>query len=100
MDSQDTDGFVMEWIRADLGGPSHHIVRKTHRRLQSFIDSARSAEALKRGEFRIVFLTSTPEKAQSIHDALTPHGWPDGTLLHLAVIPQLVPLTSRYNHVT
>jgi len=100
MDSQDSTGFVMEWIRADLGGPSHHIVRKTHRRLQSLTDSASSAEALKHGAFRVVLLTSTPEKAHSIQEALAPHGWPDGTLLHLAVIPQLVPLTSRYNHGT
>lgn len=29
---------VMEWIRTDLGGPSHHIVRKTHRRLHRLLE--------------------------------------------------------------
>ena len=89
---------VMEWIRADLGGPSHHIVRKTHRRLHRLLESPLFVQALAHGWFRIVFLTATQQKVQAIRDALQQHDWPDATLLHLAVIPQLLPLTARYRH--
>ena len=30
---------VIEWIRTDLGGPSHHVVRKTFRRLERWLES-------------------------------------------------------------
>lgn len=99
-DSPIAESPVLEWLRADLGGPSHHIVRKTHRRLQAIIDSANAMTALHRQEFRVVFLTATPEKASSIQRAVEPHEWPAGIQLHLAIIPELLPLTTRYNHGT
>ncbi len=89
---------AMEWIRTDLGGPGHHIVRKTYRRLLRLLESPLFVQAVKHGLFRIVFLTATPQKAQVIRDALQQHEWPDAILLHLAVIPQLLPLIPRYRH--
>jgi len=100
VDSSINEGSVLEWIRADLGGPSHHIVRKTHRRLQSIVDSENALAALNRQEFRVVFLTATAEKAGSIQRAIEPHEWPAGIQLHLAIIPELLPLTTRHHHGT
>lgn len=100
VDSSINEGSVLEWIRADLGGPSHHIVRKTHRRLQAIVDSEDAMAALNRQEFKVAFLTATAEKAGSIQRAIEPHEWPASTQIHLAIIPELVPLTTRYNHGT
>ena len=89
---------VLEWIRTDLGGPSHHVVRKTHRRLERWMESPAFSVALRQGHIRLVFLTATSEKLQSIQDAIKRHDWPGGVSIHLASIPQLLPLTARYHH--
>lgn len=89
---------VMEWIRTDLGGPSHHVVRKTLRRLERWMESPSFSDALRQSHIRFVFLTATAEKMQNIQETLKQHEWPAGTSIHLAVIPQLLPLTARYHH--
>lgn len=89
---------ILEWLRPDLGGPSHHLVRKAHRRFELLAHSGAYRAALERGEFRLVFLTATAEKAAAIHAATQLHQWLTGTAIHLAVIPQLLKLQTRYQH--
>ena len=98
LDHTDSAFPVLEWIRPDLGGPSHHVVRKTHRRLERWMELPGFSAALQLSHIRFVFLTATPEKVQRIQEALERHEWPDGTSIHLASIPQLLPLTARYHH--
>lgn len=88
----------LQWIRTDLGGPSHHVVRKAMRRLRKWTGSPAVDTAIRDGNLSVVFLTPTPEKLQSVRAAIEHHDWPDGLSIHLAVIPQLLPLTTRYRH--
>ena len=89
---------ILEWVRTDLGGPGHHVIRKSRRKLDRRLESHSFAGALDEGTFRIVFLTTTPEKAKALQDALAPDPWPAGALIHIAVIPQLFRLTVRYRN--
>ena len=100
VDRTDSALPVLEWIRTDLGGPSHHVVRKTLRRLERWMESPGFSVALQQNHIRVVFLTATSEKMQSIQEALKRHDWPAGMSIHLASIPQLLPLTTRYHHGT
>lgn len=91
---------VMEWIRPDLGGPSHHVVRKTLRKVNTWVESPTFAAALRLHHFRVVFLTATARKLHSIQLAIHAHEWPQDTLIHLAVIPELLQLAGRNHHVS
>jgi hypothetical protein len=91
---------VMEWIRPDLGGPSHHIVRKTFRRLNVWVQSSAFNAALQQSHLRLVFLTATAQKAQCIQEAIQLHEWPQNTPIHLAVIPELLQIAGRKPYVS
>ena len=96
--SADTE--ILEWIRPDLGGPAHHMVRKCQRRLQSWMTVSDFAKAADAERFRIVFLAPTSGKLDSMKSCISKYEWPPGIHLHLALIPQLLPLSTRYHHGT
>lgn len=89
---------VLELIRVDLGGPADHVARKCaldvlkRRRLREF------SVVLAKNRFRLVVITATKEKATAVRHALDRHDWPDGLLVHLSVVPQLLALTASRNH--
>ena len=89
---------VLEWIRTDHGGPGNHMVRKTYRRLEAWMDSLDFAEATSRGQFRIVFLAPTSGKLSDIRSSIGRFDWPAGLHIHLAVIPQLLSISTRNTH--
>jgi hypothetical protein len=85
---------VLELIRVDLGGPADHVARKCamavneRRRLREF------SGFVAQGRFRLVVITMTKEKAAAVRQALDHHDWPTGLLIHLSIVPQLLPLTA------
>ena len=89
---------ALEWIRTDHGGPGHHMIRKTHRRLESWMASNDFAEATRRGQFRIVFLAPTSGKLSDIKSSIDRFDWPSGLHIHLAVIPHLLSISTRNTH--
>lgn len=95
----DTDG-VLELIRVDLGGAPDHIARKCKRDVELRVDSNEFRPVLEAGHFRLVVVTCTQEKSAAISSALNHHLWPDGLMIHLAIVPDLIFLTARLNDAT
>jgi hypothetical protein len=98
LDQDQPNSAILEWIRTDLGGPSHLITRKARGRLDRWMAFPSFVAAQKHNAFRFVFLTSTSEKSQALHESLSAQDWPDDASIHMAVIPQLFRFTARYRH--
>ena len=88
---------VLELVRVDLGGAPDHIARKCRADMQSRLAAASFAKLIAAGQFRLVVVSCTTEKAAAIGEALQRHLWPDGLLFHLAVVPELILLTASLN---
>jgi len=86
---------VLELLRVDLGGPVDHVARKcladlnARRRLADFSITLRS------GKFRLVIITSTPDKASALRQAIERHDWPMELPIHFSIVPDLLSLTAR-----
>ena len=96
----DQPGDTLELIRVDLGGKPDHVARKCQTDLNARASVEPFAELISRRRFRLVVVTCTAEKATAIRDALGNRLWPDGLLIHLAVVPDLLLLTARLRHAT
>ncbi len=93
--NESTDPQRLELIRVDLGGKPDHVARKCDGDIQARRRFREFTELLQNKAFRLVVVTFTPEKAQAIHESLNRRLWPDGLLIHLVVVPDLIHLTGR-----
>lgn len=89
---------VVELLRVDLGGSADHVARKVLQDVLARTESRTFREALQRRAFRCVVITTTTEKAAAIQTALQPHRWPEGLDIHLAAVPNLLPLIPGGDH--
>lgn len=83
---------VMELLRVDLGGSADHVARKCFADAMSRWRSEPFQELIRRRAFRCVLISSTTEKAAVIQSSLEKHQWPEGLAVHLATVPDLLPL--------
>ena len=79
----------LELLRADLGGKPDHVARKCEADVRKRQHIPAFQDLLRQGRFRLVVITTTQGKADLIREAIDGHVWPDGLLIHLAVLPQL-----------
>lgn len=86
---------VLELVRVDLGGAADHVARKCFRDISQRSETNGFVALLRENRFRLVVVTCTKEKAAAISNALSGHLWPDGLMIHLAVVPDLLYLTAR-----
>jgi hypothetical protein len=83
------DSPCLELLRTDLGGKPDHVARKCEADIQMRRDIPAFQDLLRLGSFRLVVITTSQGKADLIREAIDGHVWPDGLLIHLAVLPQL-----------
>lgn len=86
---------ILEMVRVDLGGTPDHVARKCRRSIASCERVSAFTALCREGRFRLVILTASTGKADAIRLALQSHVWPDGLLLHLAIVRELVSLTPK-----
>lgn len=89
---------VLELVRVDLGGAPDHVARKCKIDIDSRCEVLPFSELLIQKRFRLVVVTGTTEKAAAINRALEPRLWPDGLLIHIAVVSDLLMLTVGLSH--
>jgi hypothetical protein len=89
LDASSSDSPCLELLRTDLGGKPDHVARKCETDVRKRCDIAAFQDLLRRNCFRLVVITTTEGKAQLIRDALDGRVWPDGLMIHLAVLPHL-----------
>lgn len=85
---------TLELVRVDLGGAADHIARKVRRDIMQRRQLLFFDNFVGESRFRLVIITSSREKSAAIRQALDRHDWPRGLAIHLAVVPQLLPLTT------
>lgn len=83
---------VVELVRVDLGGTADHVARKVFDDVMARIQAAEFRQVVRDRLFRCVVITTTTEKAAAIQASLNPFRWPDGLAIHLAAVPDLLPL--------
>ncbi len=81
---------ILELVRVDLGGPADYVARKCAADVQKRTHFPAFLELVDAGQFRLVIVTATTEKVTAIRNALGNHLWPQGLLIHFAVVPQLL----------
>jgi hypothetical protein len=86
---------TLELIRVDLGGPPDHIARKCRRDVGLRREATEFDELVARGEFSLVILTGSTNKAAAIQTALDQHLWPEPLSFRIAVFMSLIPLLPR-----
>ncbi len=91
---------ILELLRIDLGGPADYVARKCLADIQLRQQRREFEDFVKRELFRLVVISATTEKAAAIQQALHGHLWPAGLRIHLAVIPELLPLLPRCSDAT
>jgi hypothetical protein len=91
----DLEKQILELIRVDLGGAATHVARKCVGDITKRRKSRKFSHFVAEGRFRLVVITSTPEKSRAVRQALQAHEWPPGMLVHISVIPQLLALSTR-----
>lgn len=89
---------VVELLRVDLGGTADHVARKVFDDVTTRIQSAEFRPLVRDRLFRFVVITTTTEKAAAIQASLKPYRWPEGLAMHLAAVPDLLPLIPGGNH--
>lgn len=89
---------VIELLRVDLGGPAHHVARKSRKDIKARTAIPEFAELVRKGGFKLVIITGTQEKADAIRAAVKKHRWPEGLKFHCSIIPKLLQLTARKPH--
>lgn len=94
----DRSGDTLELVRIDLGGKPDHVSRKCRADIQARATTEPFAGLLAERRLRLVVVTCTTEKAAAIRDALGGRLWPDGLLIHLAVVSDLLPLIASLSH--
>jgi len=94
----DETGTTLELVRVDLGGRPDHVARKCAADIRARATVEPFVRLLRGQQFRLVVVTCTCEKAAAIRGALNSRVWPDGLLIHLAVVPELVHLTRSLHH--
>ncbi|MBI1315076.1 hypothetical protein GC176_27610 [bacterium] len=82
----------LELIRVDLGGRPDHVARKCQADVRSRSDVASIQQLMAAGRFRLFVVTGTLAKAGSITDSLQQHAWPEGFLIQMFVVSDLLPL--------
>lgn len=90
---------VIELLRVDLGGAADHVARKVSNDVRIRLQSDEFKQLVRARAFRCVVITSTTEKAAAIQASLEAHQWPDGLAIHLAAVPNLLPLIPGGEHV-
>lgn len=85
---------ILELVRIDLGGRPDHVARKCVLDVQLRSRHDEFRDMVRHESVRLVVVTGTIDKAAAIREALDGHLWPDGLAIHLAVIPDLLQLTS------
>lgn len=90
----DADQDVLELVRVDLGGAVDHVARKCEADIAARRDDSPFSTLLQEERFRLVIITTTAEKAAAIQQSLRSRIWPDGLLLHIAVVSDLLNLTA------
>lgn len=85
---------ILELVRIDLGGRPDHVARKCVFDIQLRSRHDEFKDMVRHESVRLVVVTGTTDKAAAIRDALDGHLWPDGLAIHLAVVPDLLQLTS------
>lgn len=88
----------LELVRVDLGGRADHVARKCECDIRRRRDIVDFQGLLQRQQFRLVVVTATAEKSSAIREALDRHLWPDGLVIHLVVVPQLLSLLGGQSH--
>ncbi len=83
---------VVELVRVDLGGTADHVARKVFDDVMTRIQAAEFRQLVRARLFRCVVITTTTEKAAAIQASLNPFRWPEGLAMHLAAVPDLLPL--------
>jgi hypothetical protein len=89
---------LIELIRVDLGGSADHVARKCAADLRERLAFPEFVQMVARGQFRLVVITATREKAAAIRQAMNRREWPNGLAIHLSVVSQLFSLTARTHH--
>jgi len=90
----DAEHDILELVRVDLGGAADHVARKCAADIAARRDEFPFSILLQEERFRLVIITTTTEKAAAIQQSLGSRIWPDGLLLHIAVVPDLLNLTA------
>jgi hypothetical protein len=86
----------VELLRVDLGGPPDHVARKCLADMRARFELLPFRDCLAAGEFRLVVITCTTEKASQIQASLAAHSWPKGFSIHIAVVRNLIPLMPTF----
>ncbi len=86
---------TLELIRVDLGGPADHIARKCRRDIGLRRKAPEFTALIAGGEFSLVLLTGSTNKAAAIQTALDQHLWPEHFSFRIAVFISLIPLLPR-----
>jgi hypothetical protein len=94
----DERAHVLELLRVDFGGSADHVARRCASDIQLRLQSQDFLKLLTAGRFRLVLITATAEKGAALRRALNRHEWPQGLLLHLSVIPELLIFQGRRTH--
>ena len=94
----DSGSDVLELVRVDLGGPVHHVARKCAADVAIRIRIREFPGWVAAGHFRLVVITSAPEKGVALRQALDRHSWPTGLAIHLSVIPALLSVLPGKHH--
>lgn len=89
---------VIELLRVDLGGSADHVARKCFADVMARWQSNPFKQLVRRRTFRCVLITCTTSKAAAIQLSLEGHHWPDGLAVHLATVPDLLPLIPGGDH--
>ena len=89
LDQTTAETPCLELLRTDLGGKPDHVARKCENDVRRRRDIPAFQELLRLGRFQLVVITTSQGKASLIRESLDSHLWPDGLVIHLAVLPQL-----------
>ena len=83
-------GRVLELLRIDLGARADHVARKSERLIDAFVHDPHVDELIRSRRMRLVIVTASESKTESIRRSLDRHVWPLGLELHLAVVRPLL----------